>query len=105
MKEYNSFEDLKSRILRQLQVEFDVLPQNIQKRVGGALARTRGYVKRLDTGVQSRSPSGRARMREFLVGRSKNVADYIDGATGGKPRSKRIIKRRSGRRSRVVGKK
>lgn len=105
MTEYNNVDNLKSRILRQLQVEFDVLPQPIQNRVSGALARTRGYVKRLDVGVQTRSPNGRGRVREFLVGRSKNVADYIDSATGGKPRIKRIKKRGTGRRRRVVVKK
>lgn len=101
MKRRDDIERIRRGILRRLQIEYDYLHPGAQRRIGGALVRTRKYVKNLDSGIQARSPSGRARVKRILVGGAETIADYIGGVPRGKPSGKRSTKKRR----RVVGKK
>lgn len=105
MKRYDNVEKMKRGILRQLQVEYDYLSPGAQRRVDSALVRTRNFVKKLDSGVQARLPSGRAQAKRIIVGGTGTITNYIDGATGGKPPSRQGGKRGGKKQKKVVGKK
>jgi len=101
MKRRDDIERMRRGILRRLQIEYDYLHPGAQRRIDSALVRTRKYIKNLDSGVQARSPSGRARVKSTLVGKAETIADYI----GGVPRGKLPVKKNTKKRKRVVGKK